>query len=72
MASANIGALDALKALHLELVAVSEHRFDGLETLDAALQDHALKFRRLIDKTPRTTVSRTAVQSGEWGAGSRS
>ena len=57
--------LEDLQALHRELVAVSEHRYDNLEALDAALQDHAVQFQKLLDKRPRKAESRTAVESGE-------
>lgn len=61
----DLSTLEALQALHRELVAVSEHRYDGLEALDAGLQDHALMFKKLIDKRPRKAESRKAVELGE-------
>ncbi|EPE10353.1 nuclear pore complex subunit [Ophiostoma piceae UAMH 11346] len=57
--------LEDLQALHRELVAVSEHRYDNLEALDISLQDHAAQFQKLLDKRPRKAESRKAVESGK-------
>ncbi|KAL1900179.1 hypothetical protein Sste5346_002489 [Sporothrix stenoceras] len=62
---ADVSTLESLQALHRELVAVSEHRYDSLEALDAGLQDHADQFKNLIDKKPRSAESRKAVESGK-------
>ncbi|KJR80819.1 nuclear pore complex protein Nup205 [Sporothrix schenckii 1099-18] len=66
---ADVSTLEALQALHRELVAVSEHRYEGLEALDAGLQDHAGQFKKLIDKKPRSAESRKAVESGKISIG---
>ncbi|CAK7213139.1 hypothetical protein SCUCBS95973_001699 [Sporothrix curviconia] len=66
---ADASTLEALQALHRELVAVSEHRYDSLEALDAGLQDHAAAFQNLIDKKPRKSESRKAVESGKIAIG---
>lgn len=63
MSDANV--LEALQALHRELLAVSEHRFDGLSFLDTALAAHADLFKNLVDKKPRKQESRKAVESGK-------
>ncbi|CAK7199067.1 hypothetical protein SEUCBS139899_001735 [Sporothrix eucalyptigena] len=66
---ADASMLEALQALHRELVAISEHRYEGLEALDAGLQDHATAFQNLIDKKPRSSESRKAVESGKIAIG---
>ncbi|CAK7214180.1 hypothetical protein SBRCBS47491_002061 [Sporothrix bragantina] len=66
---ADVSTLEALQALHRELVAVSEHRYENLEALDTGLQDHAAAFRNLIDKKPRKPESRKAVESGKIATG---
>jgi nuclear pore complex protein Nup205 len=66
------GALEALRALHSELIAVCEHRFENLQVLEKSLHAHAEAFKKLLDKPPRDNKSRTAVNSGwspaqDWG-----
>ncbi|CAK7265473.1 hypothetical protein SEPCBS57363_001601 [Sporothrix epigloea] len=62
---ADISTLEALQALHRELVALTEHRYDSLEALDIGLQSHATAFQNLIDKKPRKAESRQVVESGK-------
>lgn len=56
--------LDALEALHRELVAVCEHRFESLHILEQELDSHAQAFRKLLDKPARSEKSRNAVKTG--------
>lgn len=58
------GSLEALQALHRDLVSVCERRFESLQLLEQSLQAHAEAFKTLLDKPARDTKSRTAVQSG--------
>lgn len=59
-----ISPLDALEALHRELVAVCEHRFESLHVLELELDAHAQAFKRLLDKPARSDKSRNAVRTG--------
>ncbi|KAK3322300.1 nucleoporin Nup186/Nup192/Nup205 [Apodospora peruviana] len=61
--------LEGLKALHRELLSVREHRFDDIQTLDQLVEAHTHVFRNFLDKKPRNTTSRTAVQSGKINLG---
>lgn len=56
--------LDALEALHRELVAVCEHRFESLHILEQELNTHAQAFKKLLDKPARSEQSRNAVKTG--------
>lgn len=56
--------LDGLEALHRELVAVCEHRFESLHILEQELDAHAQAFKKLLDKPPRSNLSREVVKSG--------
>ncbi|CAN8096727.1 unnamed protein product [Discula destructiva] len=57
--------LEALEALHRELVAVCEHRFESLHVLEQELDAHAQAFKKLLDKPPRSENSRNAVKTGK-------
>ena len=61
---AEVTALDALEALHRELVAVCEHRFESLHILELQLDAHKQAFKKLLDKNPRNNASRDVVKSG--------
>lgn len=56
--------LEALEALHRELVAVCEHRFETLHVLEQELDAHAQAFKKLLDKPARSEKSRNAVKTG--------
>lgn len=56
--------LEALEALHRELVAVCEHRFESLHILEQELDAHTQAFRKLLDKPARSEKSRNAVKTG--------
>ena len=60
---AELGVLEGLQALHRELLAICEHRFENLHVLEQSLQAHAEAFRKFLDKPPRSNESRTAVSS---------
>lgn len=57
-------SLEALQAIHRDLVAVSEHRLDNIQALGEALESNAGQFEKLLDKTARSAASREAVNSG--------
>lgn len=61
---AEVTALDGLQALHRELVAACEHRFESLHQLEQELDAHAEAFKKLLDKRPRSNASRDAVKTG--------
>lgn len=61
---AEVTPLDALEALHRELVAVCEHRFESLHILELQLDAHAQAFKKLLDKKPRSNASRDVVKTG--------
>jgi nuclear pore complex protein Nup205 len=61
---AEVTALDGLQALHRELVAACEHRFESLHLLEQELDAHAEAFKKLLDKRPRSNASRDAVKTG--------
>lgn len=67
-----VGALEDLQSLHGELLAVCEHRLENVEVLRQALAAHADAFKKFLDKPPRNSTSRSAVQSGTWIASCRS
>lgn len=56
--------LESLEALHRELVAVCEHRFESLHILEQELDAHAQAFRKLLDKPARSETSRNVVKTG--------
>lgn len=58
--------LEALEALHRELVAACEHRFETFHILEQELDAHAQAFRKLLDKPARSETSRNAVKTGMW------
>lgn len=59
--------LEALEALHRELVAICDHRFESLQILEQELNTHAEAFQRLLDKPPRSDKSRSVVKTGMLG-----
>ncbi|KAF3770338.1 hypothetical protein M406DRAFT_336028 [Cryphonectria parasitica EP155] len=60
-----ISPLDALEALHRELTAVLDHRFESLHILEQQLDAHAQAFRKLLDKPAKTEKSRSALKTGK-------
>lgn len=56
--------LEALQALHGELLAVLQHRFEGLQTLEQLLEENTKAFKKFLDKKPRDNASRTKLGSG--------
>ncbi len=57
-------SLEALLALHRELVALSERRSEAHQLLLQSLGAYAELFRNLLDKPARKKQSRDAVESG--------
>lgn len=60
----DLRALEALQALHGELVAVRQHRYEGLQALDQLLDAQSDTFKKLLDKPPRNSTHRTALGTG--------
>jgi nuclear pore complex protein Nup205 len=61
---AELASLESLQALHHDLTAICERRFENLQLLEQSLQDHAEAFRKLLTKPTRNAKSRSAVESG--------
>lgn len=61
----DLRALEALQALHGELVAVRQHRFEGLQALEQLLEAHTEAFKKLIDKPPRNSANRASLATGK-------
>jgi nuclear pore complex protein Nup205 len=57
--------LEALQALHAELVAVRQHRYDNIPVLEQLLEAQTPAFKKLIDKAPRNSAHRTELGKGE-------
>jgi nuclear pore complex protein Nup205 len=57
-------ALEALQALHGELVAVRQHRYEGLQALEQLLDAQADAFKKLLAKPPRNSANRAALGTG--------
>jgi nuclear pore complex protein Nup205 len=53
--------LESLQALHGELLAVCQHRFEGLQALELLLEENKKAFRQFLDKKSRNQQSRAAV-----------
>ncbi|KAL2200981.1 nucleoporin Nup186/Nup192/Nup205 [Corynascus similis CBS 632.67] len=58
-------ALEALQALHGELVAVRQHRYEGLQALEQLLDAQTEAFKKLIDKPPRNSAHRQSLGTGK-------
>ncbi|KAK4143669.1 nucleoporin Nup186/Nup192/Nup205 [Dichotomopilus funicola] len=58
-------ALEALQALHGELVAVRQHRYDGIPTFERLLEAQGNAFEKLIDKPPRNSAHRQTLGTGK-------
>ncbi|KAL0473293.1 nucleoporin Nup186/Nup192/Nup205 [Neurospora intermedia] len=61
---AELRKFESLYALHTELQAVSQQRYEELQTVEQLLEQHADSFSKFLDKPPRNPTSRTALQSG--------
>jgi len=57
-------ALEARQALHGELVAVRQHRYEGLQALEELLDAQTDAFKKLLDKPPRNAANRAALGAG--------
>jgi nuclear pore complex protein Nup205 len=62
---ADVVSLESLRALHQDLIAVCERRFEKLQLLEQALQVHSEAFRNLLAKPNRNGKSRCAVETGK-------
>ncbi|KAK4175026.1 nucleoporin Nup186/Nup192/Nup205 [Triangularia setosa] len=60
---AEFRVLEGLQALHSELVAVRQHRFDNLQVVEHLIQVHTDNFKALVDKTPRNSAHRTELNT---------
>ncbi|KAL2017025.1 hypothetical protein VTK56DRAFT_2669 [Thermocarpiscus australiensis] len=61
----DLRALEALQALHAELLAVRQHRYEGLQALEQLLEAQTDAFKKLIDKPPRNSAHRKALGTGK-------
>ncbi|KAL1838365.1 hypothetical protein VTJ49DRAFT_2774 [Mycothermus thermophilus] len=57
--------LEALQALHAELVAVRQHRYNNLPVLEQLLEAQTPAFQKLIDKPPRNSAHRAELGTGK-------
>ncbi|KAK0732791.1 nucleoporin Nup186/Nup192/Nup205 [Apiosordaria backusii] len=60
---ADFRVLEGLQALHSELVAVRQHRFDNLQVLEHLIEVHSEAFKALIDKPPRNSAHRNEIST---------
>jgi len=58
--------LESLQALHGELLAVCQHRYEGLQVLEQRLEENTNAFKKFLDKKPRNQASRASLGSGTW------
>jgi len=63
---ADVDSLEALQALHRELLAVCEQRLDGLPALERSLEGLAHRFKQPLYTPPKKKESRDAVISGSF------
>ena len=57
-------ALEGLRGLHQDLIALGESRLPNIERLWAELEARIDEFRRLLDKPPKSDASRRTLQTG--------
>ncbi|KAK1756138.1 nucleoporin Nup186/Nup192/Nup205 [Echria macrotheca] len=62
-------ALEALQALHCELLAFRQHRFEDVQTLEELLAENTKTFRRFLDKKKRDQESRRKLGAGKIALG---
>ncbi|VBB86736.1 Putative protein of unknown function [Podospora comata] len=58
---AEFRVLEGLQALHSELVAVRQHRFDNISVLENLIELHSDNLKALVDKTPRNSTHRNDI-----------
>ncbi|KAK1831758.1 nucleoporin Nup186/Nup192/Nup205 [Podospora conica] len=63
--TSDLRPLEALQALHGELLAVCQHRLEGLATLESLLAENQRAFRRFLDKKARNNDSRAKLKPGK-------
>ena len=61
---AESGALEGLRGLHQDLIALGESRLPNIDRLWAELEARIDEFRRLLDKPAKSDASRKALQTG--------
>ena len=59
-------SLEGLRAIHQDLVALSENRLANVEKLWADLEARIEEFRKLLDKPEKSDPSRKVLSSGIW------
>ncbi|KAK3340657.1 nucleoporin Nup186/Nup192/Nup205 [Neurospora tetraspora] len=62
---AELRKFESLYALHTELQAISQQRYEELQTVEQLLEQHADSFSKFLDKPARNATNRTALQSGK-------
>ncbi|CCC10514.1 hypothetical protein SMACR_06686 [Sordaria macrospora] len=62
---AELRKFESLYALHTELQAVSQQRYEELQTVEQLLEQHADSFSKFLDKPARNATHRTNLQSGK-------
>jgi nuclear pore complex protein Nup205 len=61
---ADLNSLESFKALHADLVALSEAKLSDPDRLQAQIEAHIPAFRSLLDKRPRNEDSRKSMATG--------
>ena len=56
-------AIDGLRGLHQDLIALTEGQLHRIDTLQAELEAHIEAFRKLLDKSPKNNASRQQLLS---------
>lgn len=64
------GGLVGLQGLHQDLLALESSRLRNVERLWADLEARVHEFRQLLDKPPKTEISRKALLPGKKSGGS--
>ncbi|KAK3391860.1 nucleoporin Nup186/Nup192/Nup205 [Sordaria brevicollis] len=62
---AELRKFESLYALHTELQAVTQQRYEELQTVEQLLERHADSFSTFLDKPARNATHRTTLQSGK-------
>jgi len=57
-------SLEALQGLHRDLLALSENRLNAIERLLGELESRIDEFRNLLNKKPKSDLSRQKLSKG--------